>query len=153
MLQVAVDRLHALFPTARVDVLTDSAEKLARYCPTAKPLPHIGRTLWCANRAGLGKFTGFAPPWLRNLLVWFRRTARSRYPGLLRAILIWWLRHQKRGADAEAVMAFTQALEGASLLLICGSGGFYDGCREWNLDVLDLLDAATQRGLPAVMLG
>jgi hypothetical protein len=34
MLQVSVDRLHKLFPKARIEVLTDSAENLARYCPT-----------------------------------------------------------------------------------------------------------------------
>jgi colanic acid/amylovoran biosynthesis protein len=50
-------------------------------------------------------------------------------------------------------MAFTRALQNADLLLICGAGGFYDGCQAWNLDILDLLEAAIQRNTPVVMLG
>jgi colanic acid/amylovoran biosynthesis protein len=69
------------------------------------------------------------------------------------AIVIWRLRHRHRPTDAEAVTAFTRALENADLLLICGAGGFYDGCQAWNLDILDLLQAAIQRNTPVVMLG
>jgi colanic acid/amylovoran biosynthesis protein len=50
-------------------------------------------------------------------------------------------------------MTFTRALQDADLLLICGAGGFYDGCQAWNLDILELLEAAIQRGVPVVMLG
>jgi len=35
MLQVALDRLYKLFPQACIEVLTDSAENLARFCPAA----------------------------------------------------------------------------------------------------------------------
>lgn len=78
---------------------------------------------------------------------------RIRCRGLLRAILIWRLRHQNRQTDAEAVAAFTRAFWDADLLLVCGAGGFYDGCREWNLDVLNLVEAAIQKNVPVVMLG
>jgi colanic acid/amylovoran biosynthesis protein len=44
-------------------------------------------------------------------------------------------------------------LQCADLLLICGAGGFYDGCQTWNLDILDLLEAAIQKKLPVAMLG
>jgi colanic acid/amylovoran biosynthesis protein len=50
-------------------------------------------------------------------------------------------------------MAFTGALQDADLLLICGAGGFYDGCQVWNLDILDLVEAAIQRTIPVAMLG
>ena len=39
------------------------------------------------------------------------------------------------------------------MLLICGAGGFYDGCRAWNLEILDLVEAAIQRNTPVAMLG
>ena len=38
MLQVAVSRLRIVFPQASIEVLTDSAENLARFCPVAVPL-------------------------------------------------------------------------------------------------------------------
>jgi colanic acid/amylovoran biosynthesis protein len=45
------------------------------------------------------------------------------------------------------------ALKNADLLLICGAGGFYDGCQAWNLDILELLEAAIQNAIPVAMLG
>jgi polysaccharide pyruvyl transferase WcaK-like protein len=153
MLQVAVDRLHELFPNARIEVLTDSAENLARFCPAATPLDNRGRALWFANGVLLGRYTDFAPRWFVDLLLSLRRTARSRCPNFLRAILIRRLKHRDRPTDAEAVTAFTRALQSADLLLICGAGGFYDGCQGWNLEILDLLEAAIQNHVPVVMLG
>jgi polysaccharide pyruvyl transferase WcaK-like protein len=153
MLQVSVDRLHKLFPKACIEVLTDSAENLARYCPTAKPLDNRGRALWLANGVLLGRYANLAPGWILALLVWFKRTIRARCPNLLRAMLVKRLKRRNRSEDAEAVAVFTRALQNADLLLVCGAGGFYDGCRAWNLEMLDLLEAAIQRKTPVVMLG
>ena len=153
MLQVAVERLHKLFPKACIEVLTDSAENLARFCPAARPLDNRGRALWFANGVLLGRYTNLTPRWFVDMLVRLRTTIRSQCPKLLRALVVWRLKHRNRPTDAEAVTAFSHALRNADLLLICGAGGFYDGCRSWNLDILDLLEAAIQRNLPVVMLG
>jgi colanic acid/amylovoran biosynthesis protein len=153
MLQVAVDRLHKLLPTACIEVLTDSADSLARYCPAAKPLDNRGRALWFADGVLLGRFTHLAPGWMLKLLLWFKRMMRAHCPNLLTAILVKRLKHRNQWEDAEAVAAFARALQSADLLLICGAGGFYDGCQTWSLDILDLLETAIQRKTPAVMLG
>jgi polysaccharide pyruvyl transferase WcaK-like protein len=153
MLQVAVTRLHEAFPNARVEVLTDSAENLARFCPAARPLDNGGRTLLLGNGVLLGKYATAVPRCVVDLLVSLKKFVRSRYPQLLALIVAWRLKHRNRPTDAEAVTAFTDALQNADLLLICGAGGFYDGCQAWNLDMLDLLEAAIQRKLPVVMLG
>jgi polysaccharide pyruvyl transferase WcaK-like protein len=153
MLQVAVERLHKLFPKACIEVLTDSAENLTRFCPAARPLDNRGRALWFANGVLLGRYTDLAPRWFLDLLVRFKRTVRSRFPNLLRAIVIRRLKHRNRPTDAEAVAAFTRALQNADLLLICGAGGFYYGCQSWSLDILDLLEVAIQGDVPVVMFG
>lgn len=153
MLQVSVDRLHRLFTGARIEVLTDSAESLARFCPVARFLDNRGRALWFANGVLLGRYSRLAPERFLNSLVWFRRTIRSRFPNLQRAILIGRLKRRNRPEEAEAVAAFVRSLQNADLLLICGAGGFYDGCRTWNMEILDLLEAAMQRKTPVVMLG
>ncbi len=153
MLQVVVDRLHVSFPNARIEVLTDSAENLARFCPAARPLDNRGRALWLANGVLLGRYTGLVPRWFLALLVKLKGTVRYRCPNLLRSIVIRRLKHRNRPTDAEAVTAFTRALQSADLLLICGAGGFYDGCQAWNLDILELLEAAIQSDVPVVMLG
>lgn len=153
MLQVAVDRLHKLFPTACIEVLTDSAENLALFCPAARPLDNRGRALWLANGVLLGRYSDLAPGWIVELLVWFKGMIRARRPNFLNAVLVKRFKRRNRSEDAEAVAAFASALQNADLLLICGAGGFYDGCRGWNLEMLDLLEAAIQRKTPVVMLG
>jgi polysaccharide pyruvyl transferase WcaK-like protein len=153
MLQAGVDRLHKLFPKACIEVLTDSAEDLARFCPVAKPLDNAGRALWFANGVLLGRFTDYIPKWVVDVLVWLKKRARSQFPGLVRTILVSRLKRKNRLTDAESVSAFTRALGNADLLLLCGAGGFYDGCQAWNLDVLDILEAGIQRHVPVVMLG
>src|ERR1700722_8098679 len=106
MLQVAVARLQRLFPETNIDVLTDSAENLARFCPGARPLDNRGRAIWFANAVSLGKYFEVAPGWLISLLVRVRKTARSHCPKLLRASLIWKLNRRNRSAEAGAVAAF-----------------------------------------------
>jgi polysaccharide pyruvyl transferase WcaK-like protein len=153
MLQAAVDRLHQLFPEARIQVLTDSAESLARFCPEATPLDNAGRSILFGSGVLLGKYTASAPRWLVDLLLRFRRTIGSRFPELLRATAVWSLKFRNRLKKAEAVTAFAHALQNADLLLICGSGGFYDGCQSWNLETLDFVDAGIRRNVPVAMLG
>ena len=153
MLQVAVARIQRLFPTASVEVLTDSPENLARFCPGASPLDNRGRAIWFANGVLLGRYSDIAPKWLVELLVSFKKTLRERRPGLFETILIRRLKRRNRPTEAWAVAAFRRSVDDADLLLICGAGGFYDGCQAWNLDILDLLEEAVRRGKPAVMLG
>jgi polysaccharide pyruvyl transferase WcaK-like protein len=153
MLQVAIARLQKLFPAACIEVLTDSAANLVRFCPAARPLDNRGRALWFANGVLLGKYSNFTPRWFMDLLVMSKKTFRSRCPKLLTAIVNRRLKLQNRPADVDAVTAFTRALQDADLLLICGAGGFYDGCQAWNVDILDLIEGAIQRGMPVVMLG
>jgi colanic acid/amylovoran biosynthesis protein len=153
MLQGAVDRLHKLFPEARIEVLTDSAENLARFCPAATPLDNAGRSILFGSGVLLGKYTASAPRWLVDLLLRFRRTIGSKFPELLKATAVWSLKFRNRPKKAEAVTAFVHALHNADLLLICGSGGFYDGCQSWNLETLDLVDAGIRRNKTVAMLG
>lgn len=153
MLQVAVDRLHDLFPNARLEVLTDSADNLARFCPAAVPLENRGRALWFSNGVLPRRYAQFAPEWVVKFLIAVKRTIRSQYPTLLRTVLIKRLKRQNRTEEAESVAIFARSLERADLILICGAGGFYDGCQGWNMDILDLIEASSQRNIPAVLLG
>ena len=70
MLQVGVRRLQHLWPSARIEVLTESPAKLALFCPGAKPLARAGRDLWIGNDAIIGGFDRLLPPqrieWLRQ---------------------------------------------------------------------------------------
>jgi colanic acid/amylovoran biosynthesis protein len=157
MLQVAIDRLHKLFPETSLEVLTDSAENLARLCPAATPLDNLGRSIWFGNGVLQPGFREFVPGRFVDPLVRLKRAVASRFPNLVRSILrpvlVRRLRSRTSAKDAGTFTAFTQALQNADLLLICGAGGFYDGCHEWNRDTLDLIEAAIQRNIPVVMFG
>jgi polysaccharide pyruvyl transferase WcaK-like protein len=153
MLQVAVDRLRFLLPDARIEVLTDSAENLLRFCPAAVPLDNRGRTLWFSNAVLPESLRKLTPQWGINLLVQLKRMIRSQYPDRLKAMLVKRCERRNRQKDAESVATFTNALDEASLVFICGAGGFYDGCRSWNHDILDLVEAALERKRPVAMFG
>lgn len=153
MLQVAVERLQSVFPDASIEVLTDSAKNLDRYCPRARPLDNRGRTLWFADGVLLGRFGGVVPQFIQGLLIGCKRLLRSKFPRLLEAFLVRRLGRQQRPADAESVVAFRRSMQRADMFLVCGAGGFYDGCRGWNLDILDFLEAGIQKRIPVAMLG
>lgn len=153
MLQIGVDRLHRLFPEAYIEVLTDSAENLERYCPAATPLENCGRALWFSNGVLLGKYSQFAPQWFVDCLVSIKTMIRSRFPRFMQSFLTNRFTRQGKVHEAEAVGRFVSAMEEAGLLILCGAGGFYDGSRQWNEDVLDLIEAAIQRGMPVALLG
>ena len=63
MLQVAVARLLRLWPNACIEVLTNSRSDLARYCPSAKPLPRASCTCWVGDHILLGQFHQLLPKW------------------------------------------------------------------------------------------
>ena len=46
MLQVAVSRLTALWPDARIGIVTQDAERLRSHCPAAIPVLEAGKRAW-----------------------------------------------------------------------------------------------------------
>lgn len=153
MLQVAVERLSRLFPNASVHVLTDSPESLHRYCPSARPLENRGRILWLSDGVGLGALSATNLRWIVDLLVKFKRAVRLRYPRLFREILTGVLRCRKQHRDIDAIRNFSRVWEQSNLVLVCGAGGFYDGCPWWSLPVLQLIEEAIQNNVAVALLG
>ena len=153
MLQIAVERLRALIPDASIEVLTDSAENLKRFCPEAVPLENRGRALWFSNTVLPRRIGQFVPEWIAGVLQGLKRTVRFHHPDLLKKSMVRRYERQNRSTDARSVETFTAALKRADLVLICGAGGFYDGCQSWSMEILDLVEAAVQQKKPFVMLG
>jgi polysaccharide pyruvyl transferase WcaK-like protein len=153
MLQVAVARLLSLWPDAHIEVLTDSPANLARYCPGARPLPRAGCAYWVGNRMVLGRYHQFLPRWASARLSDLKRAIRLHCPALLEFLIR--LRLSFRDGDGRRgdFKAFLEALKKSDLLVVCGSGGFADSCREWNLSMLDTIEVALRRGIPVVMFG
>lgn len=144
MLQVAYQRLRARWPQATIAILTSAPEALASYCPGAEPLDVAGRTaLWQ---------TALVAPRLGGMLgpgaIAAERSWRSRHPGTARLAVAARARDAVSGADA-----FLAALGASDLVVASGAGQITDAFRDDALLVLDTLEAATARGIPAVMVG
>jgi polysaccharide pyruvyl transferase WcaK-like protein len=153
MLQVGVRRFQRLWPSARIEVLTESPTNLALFCPGAKPLPRAGRDLWIGNDAIIGGFDRLLPRTASVGLSNLSRAFRLRYPGAFRSLADLRLTIRDRRNVRPDVNAFLEAMEHADLFVVCGAGGFTDATRPWNISTLDTIEEAMQRNIPVVMFG
>lgn len=153
MLQVAVTRLMNLWPDHQIQVLTDSPSDLARYCPGTSPLPRAGCMCWIADRVLLGRFHELLPAWCSRGLSRIKRSIGLRWPKVLKLLIELRLAIRDVNGRRRDFRTFLEALNRSDLLVICGSGGFADSCRAWNVSILNTMEAAMQHGMPVVMFG
>jgi polysaccharide pyruvyl transferase WcaK-like protein len=153
MLQVGVRRLQRLWPSARIEVLTESPTNLALFCPGARPLPRAGRDLWIGNDAIIGGFDRLLPRTASVGLGNLNRVFRLRYPVTFRSLADLRLTIRDRRNVRPDVNVFLEAMEHTDLFVVCGAGGFTDATREWNISILDTIEEAIQRNIPVVMFG
>ena len=153
MLQVGVRRLLTYWPSARIDVITEDPHVLARYCPGAKPLSRASQDLWVGDNILVGRVSRFIPDLAVSRLSRMKRELGLRWPTVLRLLIRLKLSLRDRATANGEASAFLEAIEAADLLVVCGSGGFTDSCRDWNLSILNTMEAAIQRGLPVALFG
>jgi colanic acid/amylovoran biosynthesis protein len=153
MLQVAVNRLRKLWPSASVEVLTESPDNLSTYCPGAKSLTRAGRNLWIGDSFLFGRFHQYFPKLISSGLNGLTKTLERKLPVFLRFIIRLRLRIRPYDYTDADLITFLEAMENADLFVVCGAGGFADGSQEWTLSTLDTLETAIRRGIPVVMFG
>ncbi len=157
MLQVAVIRLQKLWPSANIEVFTESPENLAKYCPGTIPLARSGRDLWIGDRYSFlfTRFYKYFPNWIKNSLSSLINVLELRWPALLRSIirLRVILQNQGKGKIRDDLISFLEAFESAELLVVCGAGGFADSCRGWNWTILKTVELAICHKIPVAMFG
>jgi len=153
MLQVGVRRLQRLWPSARIEVLTESPADLARFCPEAMSLPRAGRDLWIGDHAIFGGFGRMLARSASASLSDLGRACRLRYPAAFRSLVDLKLTIRDRTNVRPNVNAFLEAMEHADLFVVCGAGGFTDDTRQWNISTLDTIEEAIQRNISVVMFG
>jgi len=153
MLQVGVRRLQRLWPSGRIEVLTESPTNLALFCPGAESLPRAGRDLWIKNNAIIGGFDRLLPDAASAGLNALGRACRLRYPAGFRLLADLRLAIRDRRNVRPDVNVFLAAMERADLFVVCGAGGFTDATRVWNISTLDTIEEAIQRDIPVVMFG
>lgn len=146
MLQIAVERLAALWPDASIEVLTTAPTILKQFCPQALPLPGAARRAFFEEGALLpGRH-----PKLRRALNELERHFRRRFPGAARQRI---QGARSNAALREQLAQFAQALEGADLCLGSGGGYLTDSFPAHAHATLDTLWMAHRCGVPTALLG
>jgi polysaccharide pyruvyl transferase WcaK-like protein len=146
MMQVAIERLAALWPEAIIQVLTDDPERLNDLCPRALPLSSAGRRLWLADN--------FLPRWLEaRTSPELRSFIRLQSPELVKFL---WRCKFKLGRSPDrwrALTAFTTVVAKADAVIVTGMGGITDAFPEYAHDLLTTLALALYYGKPVVLVG
>jgi polysaccharide pyruvyl transferase WcaK-like protein len=156
MLQIAVNRLMRMWPSASIEVLTESPENLTIYCPKTKPLSRAGRDLWVGDSflvAFLGRFHDHLPRWIAFRLMRLIRAAEIRWPALVRLMIRLRLSLRDHVSLRFCLIPFLKAMERVDLFVVSGAGGFADSCRAWNMAILGILESAIERKIPVAMFG
>jgi colanic acid/amylovoran biosynthesis protein len=159
MLQVAVTRLKSLWPSASIEVLTESPENLARYCPGAKPILRVGRDLWIGDRDTLHSFlfTRLYKQLPNGISSWLSERVKAleqSWPKLLKSMIRYRPLIGNGGEEFKnRLIDFLETMENVDLFVVCGAGGFADDCRRWNWSTLNTLETFIHHNIPVVMFG
>jgi polysaccharide pyruvyl transferase WcaK-like protein len=153
MLQVGVRRLRRLWPSATIEVLTDSPSNLARFCPDAEPLARAGRDIWVGDTAFLGFVDRLLPRAVSVRLSSLVRSFRLHFPTAFRLVTLLRLAIRDQTNVRSDLISFLNAMKQANLFVVCGSGGFSDSSRMWDISTLNTVEEAVQRKVPVAMFG
>jgi polysaccharide pyruvyl transferase WcaK-like protein len=130
MLQVAVNRLHQLWPGALIQVITDAPDLLTTYCPNAQALPARSRPL-----VGIANQRLFEAVW-------------NRLPSRTSKVF--------NRLDAMVQLSnpsWHRAISEADLLIASGGGYINDVFPGKAFNTLSLLEMAIRNGKPTAMFG
>ena len=149
MLQVAISRFRALWPDARITVMTVAPELLAKFCPGAIPLTPDGRDQWLRKCDLFGSLHRVAPGASHQLYALEARF-RRRFPSFMRILADERLR--TRGCDTAPMTAFLDTVFSADLVVGTGGGYLTDSFAEHAMDILETLHLAQSLGIPTALL-
>ncbi|MGA3164273.1 MAG: polysaccharide pyruvyl transferase family protein [Verrucomicrobiota bacterium] len=139
MLQIAVGRLKALWPDARIQVFTSAFDALKKHHPDVEPVPM--RSIKCWLRVGA------LPRWFFPRIQPERRRC---FP--LTFNRLWQLGGLLYLPDYRLARQFAEALFNSNLLVLSGCGLITDEFQYAALRVLDVFGTAIKCGIPTVML-
>lgn len=149
MLQGVVKRLKELYPDATIEVFTSAPEKLAQFCPQAKPVDLSGRTIWYFPL--IGRLVNFFSPEKQKFWWKWEWYLRHNQPRLVAALMQ--LKLKTRPKETKALKSFFATVDSADLVVASGGGYITDEFSELAATVLGVLGMAQRLGKPTVMLG
>lgn len=151
MLQVALARVRAAWPSAEIGVFTRDPAALAASCPGVTPLDDEARLGWFAARFFLGGLHDRMPRHASARLQAAQRAARHRWPVLVESAMR--ARLALRRTGRERLRQVLDAMGAANLYVVAGQHGLADQFRQRAGALLDTMDMAARAGTPVAMLG
>jgi colanic acid/amylovoran biosynthesis protein len=149
MLQVAVERLHKLWPMALIEVITNKPAILSQLCPKSYAIRGDGRHIWFYDRNILGKVYKMLPAKLEEPIKMLEQLSRRFYPTLYSNLIQFKLKMKRK--STEAIDDFLNAFLHTNLLVISGAGDINDHFSNFAMTVLELLETANRQGIPTAM--
>lgn len=142
MLQVAVSRLHTLWPTATLQVVTRSPERLSRFCPYATPLTFHAASSWYKQSIRSRLYRSL-PACTWQVLDQADHSTQTYLPSLARLFDVW----------NASLHGDKSHLFDADLVVAVGGGYLTDSFEIPALLVLDTLAIAVRLGKPIALFG
>jgi colanic acid/amylovoran biosynthesis protein len=151
MMQVAVERIGEFQPSAHVEVVTSRPDLLARFCPSALPIPLEERKAWLSGRDLAIGLREKLPAPLSMAFVGFERAIWLRLPRLTDLAVQAKSRLLRR--EFTSPEGFRRRLKTANLLVVCGMGTLNDAFADVAIPLLDEMEAALGAGVPVIAFG
>ena len=140
MLEVAISRWKALWPSAAIGVITATPEALAPYGVT--PVSVRDRSIWLDTHL-LGRLHKWLPRRAASPLEQIERDLKMSGARSLQAALA--LRHQITRGDGSDIGAFVDWMRCADVVALTGGGALTDSFSVKALRILDTLEMAACR--------
>lgn len=161
MMQVAIERLSALWPQASIEVLSDAPERMPVYAGNVHILDAAGRRLWYSPgfltqccRIYLGNRISdrlLRLSWVAKRIPHWERALRWRCPRLASFLLRDQLR--RKAVDDAKLREFLSAVTKADLAIATGMGGVTDAFPKYASELLGTIRLAKHYGASTAMLG
>lgn len=167
LLQMALRRIHQLWPQASLEVMTDAPHLLKLYCPEAIPVSVYADHNWSENREKFEKFHRVMPKSVVRTLLEMREELQYRglAPGQVKQKLKTLLRRSDDSQDWEDQIMeglefqpadppdLEQAMQGADMVIGTGGGYLVDSDRGAAHPVLTRLARAKRMGKFTALVG
>jgi polysaccharide pyruvyl transferase WcaK-like protein len=148
MTQVAISRLCAMWPEARIQVLTNHPELLPSYSPKVTPLSNTGRLLWLHENWVPKRF---ARSRVKTMQSWSRALSIQQ-PAMFKGLRHLRYRHSD-SSQGDKIETFLSVMSSAELFVVAGMGGLTSAFHNYSVMVLNTLALAQALKVPTVLFG
>ncbi|HZO87543.1 MAG TPA: polysaccharide pyruvyl transferase family protein [Chthonomonadaceae bacterium] len=142
MIHVALARLGALWPEARLELILSRPDRLPRFFPQARGLSDQGHLAFFHEGCLFGRFWRLAPGIEDRL--------RTRYLRQVAPLIL--VRKRRHGVDTESIRAYIEAVCAADLVILGGGAWITDVFEYGARFALDTLHIAQAQGKPTALI-